>query len=390
MTMSKLYFMTNSLAAGGAEKVITVLLNKLSELGIDVELICLEHNDFYHLSEDIKRTYLSDFTGKEAGVKKLFTIPLLAWRLKQYIKKENITLVQSHIYRSNYINILAKLFGSSHNVQIVNAGTMSKYKKEGLLGKINLLLIKYLYPKSDLIILKSQGMQLDMQELFNFQCENIIINNPYDIEKIEYMKKETIDDFDFRTDKKYLISVGRFETFKRQDIIIRSMKNLIHKQDIELILIGDGIKKDKLVQLSKELGVENKVHFLGRVNNPYKYIARSDIYILSSDNGEGFPNVLLESMICKTPVISSDCLSGPREILAPNTDIDFQLKNSIEKAKYGLLFPVGDVDSLSEAIKQLLDNEKLKDSYSEKAYQRAHDFSVEKIVEQYKKVLNNE
>ena len=388
--MGKIYFMTNSLSAGGAEKVITVLLNKLNESGTDVELIALEHNDFYHLSEDIKRTYLSDFTGKEGGVKKLFAIPLFAWRLKQYIKKEKITLVQSHIYRSNYINILAKLFGSLHHVQIVNAGTMSKYKNEGFLGKINLLLIKYLYPKSDLIILKSQGMQLDMQELFNFQCENIIINNPYDIEKIEYMKKETIDDFDFRTDKKYLISVGRFETFKRQDIIIRSMKNLIHKQDIELILIGDGIKKDKLVQLSKELGVENKVHFLGRVNNPYKYIARSDIYILSSDNGEGFPNVLLESMICKTPVISSDCLSGPREILAPNTDIDFQLKNSIEKAKYGLLFPVGDVDSLSEAIKQLLDNEKLKDSYSEKAYQRAHDFSVEKIVEQYKKVLNNE
>lgn len=388
MTMSKLYFMTNSLAAGGAEKVITVLLNKLSELGIDVELICLEHNDFYHLSEDIKRTYLSDFTGKEAGVKKLFTIPLLAWRLKQYIKKENITLVQSHIYRSNYINILAKLFGSSHNVQIVNAGTMSKYKKEGLLGKINLLLIKYLYPKSDLIILKSQGMQLDMQELFNFQCENIIINNPYDIEKIEYMKKETIDDFDFRTDKKYLISVGRFETFKRQDIIIRSMKNLIHKQDIELILIGDGIKKDKLIQLSKELGVANKVHFLGRVSNPYKYIARSDAYILSSENGEGFPNVLVESMICKTPVISSDCISGPREILAPDTSIDFQLKEGIEKTKYGILFSVGNVDSLNKAIKQILDNEELKETYKEKAYERVHDFAVEKIVEQYKEILN--
>jgi len=369
MTMSKLVFMTNSLAAGGAEKVITVLLNKLSKLGTDVELICLEHNDFYHLSEDIKRTYLSGFTGKEGGVKKLFTIPLLAWRLKQYIKKEKITLVQSHIYRSNYINILAKLFGSFHNVQIVNAGTMSKYEKEGILGKINLLLIKYLYPKADLIILKSLGMQYDMQKLFNFKCKNIVINNPYEIEKIEHLKKEDIDNFDFRDDKKYLISVGRFETFKRQDFIIRSVKNLINTKEIELILIGDGIKKDKLIQLSKELGVDSKIHFLGRVSNPYKYIARSDVYILSSENGEGFPNVLVESMICKTPVVSSDCMSGPREILAPDTNVNFQLKEGVEKAKYGILFSIGDINSLSRAIIEILNNKELEKTYREKAYQ---------------------
>lgn len=388
MAMSKIVFMTNSLSSGGAEKVVTVLLNKLSELNIEIELICLEHNDFYYLSEGIKRTYLSDFTGKEGGVKKLFTLPLLAWKLKQYIKKENITLVQSHLYRSNYINILAKLFGSPHNVQIVNAGTISKYNNEGLLGKINLFLIKYLYPKADLIILKSEGMQHDMQKLFDFKCKNIVINNPYDIKKIEYLKKENIIDFNFSADKKYLISVGRFETFKKQDLIIRSIKELKSKNDIELILIGEGIKKDKLIQLSKELGVANKVHFLGRVSNPYKYIARSDVYILSSENGEGFPNVLMEAMICRTPVVSSDCLSGPREILAPDTDVDFQLKEGIEQAKYGILFPVGDVNNLSKAIKLVLDDTPLREEYKEKAYRRAQDFSVEKIIEKYKKVLN--
>lgn len=386
--MCKLVFMTNSLAAGGAEKIITVLLNKLSELGMDVELNCLEHNEFYDLSENIKRTYLSEFTGQERGIKKLFSIPLLAWRLKQYIQKEEITLVQSHIYRSNYINILAKLFGSSHYVQIVNAGTMSKYKNEGFLGKINLFLIRYLYPKADLIILKSQGMQYDMQKLFNFKCRNIVINNPYDIKKIEHLKKEDINNFNFKTNKKYLISVGRFETLKRQDFIIESMQKLTPSEDIELILIGDGIRKNKLIQLSKDLEVDNKVHFLGRVSNPYKYIARSDVYILSSENGEGFPNVLLEAMICKTPVISSDCISGPREILAPDTDISFQLKEGVEKAKYGLLFPIGNVNSLSAAIIEVLNNQELREEYKEKAYERSQDFLVDKIVEQYKEVLN--
>lgn len=162
----KIVFLTNSLASGGAEKVLSVLITELVQQNYEVELITLEKNDFYILPNNVERTYLTNFTGKENGIKKFVHIPFLAFKLKKHIEKHNINLIQSHVYRANYINLLAKLFGSRHQVQIVNAGTISKYFHEGKNGRINLFLIKYLYKYADKIILKAKGMQNDMQKLF--------------------------------------------------------------------------------------------------------------------------------------------------------------------------------------------------------------------------------
>lgn len=385
MENKKIVFLTNSLAAGGAEKVISVLLSELVKQKYKIELICLEQNNFYEIPKEVKLTYLTNFNGKEKGIKKLLFIPILAWKLKKYIKNTEIIQIQSHVYRSNYINILAKIFGSKHNVQIVNTGTISKYYNEGLVGKINLFLIKFLYPKANLIITKSKGMLLDMQSLYNFKNEIIVLNNPYDIEKIKKLKNEIVDDFNFKSDKKYIISVGRFETFKQQDYIIETLTKL--SNEYELILLGDGYKKNYLQALSNKLNVQDRVHFLGRVLNPYKYMAKSDLYILSSNNGEGFPNVLIEAMICNLPIISSDCKSGPREILAPETDTNIQIQSGIEEAKYGILVPIGNIKSLVNAI-ILMENNTIKNKYVSNAKKRMKDFEVNIIVDKYKKVLN--
>lgn len=383
--MSKFVFLINSFTSGGAEKVMTILINKFQQQKFDVEIICLEKDFFYSLSDDIKITYLSNFDGSESGLKKLLYIPIFAWRLQKYLKKNNITLVQSHLYRANYVNVLSCLLGGGQSTQIVNHGIASRYRLKGLLGKINLFLINYLYGRADLLITISQAMRNDMQNLFNFKNKQIVINNPYDIDSINKLKQEQITEFDFMPKKRYLINVGRLISLKRNKDILMVLQRL--PENIELILLGDGEEKENLFQLAEELKIRQRVHFLGNVDNPYKYVSMCDLFVNCSES-EGFPNVLVESMICKIPIISSDCMSGPREILAPDTDFSFQLQEGIEKAEYGILFPVGDIDSLSEAIKQLLNNKELKDTYREKAYQRAHDFSVDKIIEQYKKVLN--
>ena len=384
MQNRKIVFFINSLYSGGAEKVLSTIITELSNQNYDIELISVERHDFYTIPKEVKRTYLSTLDVKYGSMIKLLYLPIWAWKLRQYIKKNHIKLVQSHLYRANYINILAKLFGAGHTAQIVNTGAISRYLEGGLSGKINLKIIKYLYPKADLIITKSKGMQLDMQKLFNFKNSQLVINNPFDIKKIEKMAQEEVEDgFKFREDRRYLIHIGRFDTFKRQDLIIEALASL--DSSIELILIGDGKKLEDTKRLVNDLKLDSRVHFIGRVKNPYSYISKSNLLILSSTNGEGFPNVLVEGMICKTAVISSDCISGPREILAPNSDIEFQLKDKIEITPYGILFPIKNKKLLLHSIIYSLSKKDTK--IIGRAYKRACEFSLEKITNNYKNSL---
>ena len=387
--MKKAFFLINSLATGGAEKVLSVIINELIKQEYNVEVIFLEKNEFYKLPKKVKKIYLSDFTGKESGLKKLLYLPILAWKLRKYIKGNDISLVQSHLYRANYVNILTKIFGSKHKAQIVNAGVVSRYKDEGLLGKINLFLIKILYPKSDLIIWKSKGMQYDAEKLFNFNTKQIVINNPFDLKQIKSLADEKVRDFEFKENKIYIVSVGRLVELKRNKDLIKTVSLL--SNNIEVIFLGDGEEKENLIKLAKKLGVNNRVHFLGQVKNPYKYIKKCHLFVHTSET-EGFPNVIVEALACGIPVISSDCISGPREILYPSSDITKQLRkeDNFELGDYGILYPVGNTQALKNAIEYLLNNKDVYKKYKQKSIERAKDFSVERIIEEYKRVLLNE
>ena len=124
------------------------------------------------------------------------------------------------------------------------------------------------------------------------------------------------------------------------------------------------------------------MHFLGYRDNPYQYLSRADIYVLSSET-EGLPNIIIESMVCGTPVISSDCISGPREILYPTSDLNISLKNKIEKGTYGILYPVGEVELLKESINLLLENKDLCNEFIRKGYERIEEFDDFKITQKY-------
>jgi glycosyltransferase involved in cell wall biosynthesis len=383
----KIAFLINSLTSGGAEKIVLTIINELKKENRNIELICLEENNFYDLPTNIKITYLKKTSGKDNGLIKLFEMPFLSYKLKKYIENNNIEIVQSHLYRANYINVISNLLGSKHKSQIVNHGIASRYKIKGLLGKINLFLIKKLYTKANTVITISQEMKNDLNRLYKFHNSQLVINNPYDLNNIDILKIEKVPEFNFNPEKIYLVTMGRLIKLKRYNDVIKSLKNL--PNNIELILLGEGEEEENLKILTKELDLEKRTHFIGNVKNPFKYLSKANIFILSSET-EGFPNSLIEAIACNLLVISSDCISGPREILAPNTDSSIITKDKFQIEEFGILYPTGNVQELSNSVLCLTENNNIKIDLKNKKNTRAKDFSLEKIIIQYKKVLEIE
>lgn len=368
--MNKVVIIINSLGNGGAEKVVKLLMERLYKVDSSIELICLEQSGINRLDFPIKISYLSSFNGTESGIKKLLFMPLLAFKLMKYVKINKIDLVQSHLFRANYINILSKLlFCSDHIIQVVNHTIISSYLKEGLLGKINLFLIKWLYPSANMIISVSNIVQIDMQSMFNFNNRLEVIYNPFDIKYIKKQAQEIIIDFNFDIRKKYIISVGRLVKLKRNKDLIYALSKL--DDNIELLFIGEGNEKDRLIKLSIELNILNRIHFLGWVDNPYKYIRNSNIFISASET-ESFGNVLVESMICGTAVITTNC-GGPSEI--------------VENKKSGIVVDIGEIDQLVQSIRILILDKNVKNKYIQNAYIKIEEFGVLKIIKQYKNIL---
>ncbi len=376
---SDITFLINSLGEGGAQRVMVTLAKQFVKEGKNVTILSLAKNNFYDLPSEVNMVYFSNKSRDST-----LSIPYYAWKLKQYVKKNNIHIVQSHIFRANFVNLFSKILGSKQQAQVSNRSVVSRFFSEGMTGKINLLLISLLYKKADLIIYISERMKLDFHEQFTMRKKEVVIYNPYDIDMILEQANEEVENFTFNREKRYLITIGRLIPLKRFQDVIEAMQKL--PSDVELILLGDGTEQASLEVLAKKYTLEKRIHFLGQVKNPFAYIKRSDIFV-SSSSVEGFPNVLVEAMLCQTAVVSSDCISGPREILAPTTDSSKQIIQGVEQADYGVLYAVGDVRGLSDAINLLLNDSNLRRKYIDKAFTRAKLFSVENISMAYKELF---
>jgi len=396
----KLYFLINSLAGGGAEKVAI----RLSEHSPISAFILLERDVKYKTDKPI--FFLSNHSTKTSPIIKTLSIPIYAYKLSKFL--ETTSPVVSFLERANFVNIISKLFKKHKAIISVR---MDQQTGHVGLRKLNKLLVKLLYPKADLIIAVSYGVK---QSLINFGIEEEkikVIYNPYPIDEIRELAKESLEAHEQIFKHPVLITAGRLTKQKGQWYLLRVFKALKEKhKDLKLVILGEGELKDYLVGLSEELGLKTyvwdrdelsesfDVYFLGFQKNPFKFIARSKLFVFPS-LWEGFPNALVEAMACGVPVVSSDCRSGPREILAPNTDFNYQTQKP-EFAEYGVLMPVFEVKYKTakelleereimwvETVDKLLEDESLRKNYSEKAKQRAEDFRIEKIVQEWKEVI---
>ena len=361
----KISILIYSLASGGAERVVSILLKELSQK-YEIELVLMNDTIFYEVPKNVKITFLENSNPNENGIFKLLKLPFLAYKYSKI--KSDISI--SFMNRPNYINVLSNLFKKSKTIISERIAPSREYNTNKLKDKISRVLIKTLYPKADVVVPNSKYIAYELNKFFNVDKEKIkVIYNPIkSIDMTPIKKKEFI-----------FINVGRLEPQKNHKLLIQAFYKA--NLDAKLHIIGDGYLRPDLEKLVKEYNLENKVTFFGRQKDVYKYLQNSSCFVLSSDY-EGFPNVLLEALNCNLAIISTDCKSGPREILS-NSDILDEV-DKLQKVECGFLTKVGDVDSMKKAMQLIYHNDKL-------GYNCKHiikQFEITKIINEWEKIIN--
>lgn len=377
----RVVFLINSLDGGGAERVVSTLLNNLIE-DYECYLILLEGTVRYDLDDRIKIFNLKESVLK-SGALKFIRLPLIAYKLSRIIRENKFNTVVSFLHRANYANVIAKYMSNHKAILSERIATTSYYNGGASVAIVNRFLVRILYSRADAIISVSNFIKYDLKNNFGINVQQKVIYNPYDIANIVNQSKESVG-FDIVREKS-IITVGSLQPRKNISLLLNSFSKIKDKQ-YRLFILGTGEDENKLKELARALDIEKRVSFLGFVNNPYKFLSKCGIFVLSS-NSEGFPNVLAEAMVCGCSVISTDCLSGPREILSPKSEVGFQIQGRIEFAEFGVIVPVNDELNLTNAIDSM--SRELQQSYAFKSKLRINDFKLKDIKKEYIKMIES-
>ncbi len=395
--MSNTYILINSLGKGGAERQVSIIAKHLKIDGV----IVLEgqHGIAYDIS-NIPIIKLTDRSPHKSISNTLY-IPIYVWKLAKLIPGDSIII--SFLERANFVNILLKFVKGIHAMITERTFPSKEFKANKGFIKI---FIKFLYLHADLIISNAYGSKKDLAQNFGIVYEKIeVIRNMYNINKIKKLSKLLLSK-QFRNIFSHsslsFITVGRLTQAKAHWNLLKIFKEIKNTLPFaHLILIGDGELREHLVNYSKELGLKTysiwdktqdinnhyDVYFLGIQNNPFQFLAHSSVFLFTS-LWEGLPNVVIEALISGLFVLSTDCPSGPSEILAKRLTPDPFRKVPLF-SDYGVLMPLEDIEIWKEFIPRVVLNKRLMKKYSIRGKNRGEDFSIDKVVDRWKRIVGH-
>ncbi|HBB33981.1 MAG TPA: glycosyl transferase, partial [Cyanobacteria bacterium UBA9273] len=265
-------------------------------------------------------------------------------KLVGYLRRERPKALLAVLHYPCEIALWAKsLSGVPTRVVVSERNTLSmqaQYMPE-LSVRLTPLMARLFYPWADGIVAISQGVAEDLARVTNLPLGRIqVIYNPAVTPEVLRQAQEPVDHPWFQPgEPPVVLGVGRLRPQKDFPTLIRAFARVRQVQLARLVILGVGPEQASLEALVAELGLEKDIAWLGFANNPYAYMARAAVFVLSSA-WEGLGNVLIEAMAVGTPVVSTNCKSGPAEIL--------------DGGKYGWLTPVGDSEAMAEAIVKVL------------------------------------
>ncbi len=371
--MKKLMIVIHSLRGGGAERVLVNLLKGLDRRDFSINLILYERIFDYSPPDNIEVASLEIEASKNLfKLIKGFVSKII--RLALVFRKGKPDVIFSLLSSTNVTVILAKLLSGAKSTVIVSEHTHPTVNlRNELYGSITKRFMKVCYPWADRIVAVSRAIRQDLIDNFHIPENKVnVIYNPVDTKEIEHLSREAVEHPWFHESIPVIISVGRLTKQKGYPVLLQAFSRV--KKDIpcRLAIIGEGEDRSNLRDLARDLGLGSDVAFLGFRKNPFKYMSKASVFVLSSLY-EGFPNVILEAMALGLPVISADCPSGPSEI--------------IEDGKSGLLLPVEDSDALADAIIKVLKDQTLREALGSEARQRVRLFALDKKVKDYRRLF---
>ncbi|MXQ13582.1 glycosyltransferase [Microvirga makkahensis] len=369
----RILFVINSLEGGGAERVMCMVAAAVA--GADkhwkVTLATLDQaRDSYALSESVTRIRLN------AGGSLLWGMIAL----RGLVRRERPDVIVSFLTRSNCAAIACSQLAGIPCVISERVHTTS-HLSSGRGRRLKKALIRCLYPYADRIVTVSQGIRDDLVEHYGVAATQVVtIHNPVDAELIR-RAAQAPPSIDLPHD--FIVAIGRLVANKNFSMLLRSYAAA--NIGSSLVILGEGAERSRLETLASELGVSDKVHLPGFVANPHAVLERAQFYV-SPSNAEGFPNAMIEAMCIGLPVVSTDCDSGPSEILRGEAGAPKVAE--MTKAKFGILVPPDDEHAMSAALQAMSEAHNHR-YFAAAARRRAHDFSLDNSLTEYRSVISS-
>lgn len=363
----RLTLVISSLGAGGAERIMSVMANYwVTQKGWDITLLTLHDETippFYSL--DVRVKYIP------LGIAGLSPHPIIGignnikriQKLRSVIIDSQPNAVISFMDRTNILTLIA-----TWGLKIPLLISEHVYPAFYPIGQSWELLRQLLYPKANRIIVLTERIK----SYFRSEIQSKIVVIPYPVlppSEIDVNPATTVV-----LKKPAIIAMGRLAEQKGFDLLLRAFAKVKHLfPEWSLTILGEGVLRSNLEDLRNELGLNNCVNLPGIVKNPYAILKQADLFVMSS-RFEGFPNALCEAMACGLPVISTDCPSGPKEIIQHGID--------------GLLVPNGDVETLAAAMTHLISNYAERQELAHQAMKVTQRFNIEKICGMWENLLH--
>lgn len=335
----KAVFVINSLAGGGAERIMTTLVRASGPWRdrYDISLVLLDREPGAYSVPNWVDVIQFDTRGKLLS-------GILALRRLLVQMRPDVTL--SFLTRANICNIVASC-GLRAGCIISERVNSSAHFSASLGAMVSKTLLRLTYPRADHVIAVSNGVAQDLT--LNFAVPNTrisIISNPVDHDLIEAYGAETPA---FPVEGEYIAATGRLVPNKNFSMLIEAFAQ--SGLPGSLVILGEGPQRPKLEAQIARLGLEGRVLLPGFVDNPFAILKRASFFALPS-NAEGFPNGLVEALACGLPVVATNCPSGPSEILL---DSPREAVHGLVQCDAGAVVPTNDAGAFAEALRLVHD-----------------------------------